>query len=117
MPELTAPKKKLVIQFHPDGTVETLLKASVIDLRVLGHQSVDRVSEVLFDEDEQKFYIRWLKGPLAASPVACVHTGFYSVHFVQYELDGPKLFDTYEQAVECEIATVNAMRLDGVSFA
>jgi hypothetical protein len=88
---------KLVVAIHPDGSVETLLKDKVFDTRVFGDRKIERVSEVLPTEDGQQFFIRWLLGP---------HAGFCVGHF-----------DTYEDAVDQEVTTVNDLRRQGYSFA
>jgi hypothetical protein len=114
---------KLVIAFHADGTVETLLKDKVFDTRVLGDRQIERLSEVLPTDDGQKFFIRWLKGPLAAigrpkiPPQAQAANGFFSYGGFHCHYTGQvEYFDTYEEAVECEVSTVNALRLLGHSF-
>jgi hypothetical protein len=110
---------KLVVAFHADGTVESLLKDKVFDTRVLGNRQIERLSEVLPTDDGQKFFIRWLKGPLfdtstgGSASVDC----FYSNGNVQCHGDGETMyFDSYEEAVECEVSTCNALRLLGHSF-
>ena len=87
---------QLVIAIHPDGSVETLLKDKVFDSRIFGNRKIERISEILPIDNGQKFYISWLRGPLAAQ--------FYG------------LFDSYEEAVEYEISTVNNLRKQGYRF-
>jgi len=96
--------RQLVVTFHPNGTVETLLKDTVLDTRIFGRREIKRVSEVLPTDDGEEFFIRWLRGPKAGE--------------VERHEDGTTaFFHTYEAAVDQEIAAVNAMRLAGHSFA
>lgn len=91
----------IVVSCFGDGSVETLLKDGVFDTRaVFGATSrkVERVSEILPTGDGMRFFIRWLRGPLAGT-------------------DGAETFPTYEAAVEAEVAAINAARLAGISFA
>lgn len=113
--------KRNVITFGADGSAQALLKDSFFDTRFLGHRHVGRVSEVLFDEEKQMFYIRWLLGPCAGQNESLhervpVHTmgkaepDYTLVPYTRY-------FDTYEEAVAHEIYRVNEWRLAGHKFA
>lgn len=113
---------QLVITCHPDGSVETLLKDKVFDSRKLADsRKVERLSEVLPTEDGQHFFIRWLKGPLVGNscitlnnkPVSSLNSISVSEGSGFWE---KQLFDSYEQAVEYEVYTVNALRLKGHTF-
>lgn len=89
---------KLVVTIHPDGSVETLLKDKLFDTRVFGaERKIERLSEVVPNEDGHLFFVKWLKGPMAGT---CV---------------GP--FESYEDGVDYEVATVNMQRQQGYSFA
>ena len=89
-------QSQLVIVIRPDGSIESLLKDKIFDTRIFGDRKIERLSEVLPTEDGQKFFIRWLQGPDAGSCIG---------HF-----------DTYEEAVDYEVNTVNAKRLQGHSY-
>lgn len=92
---------EIVVSCRPDGTVETVLKDQLFDTReVFGVTSrqIDRISEILPSEDGMRFYIRWLRGPLAGT-------------------HSDETFASYEAAVTAEVEAINAMRLTGVSFA
>lgn len=78
------------------GQMETLHKG-FLDLRKLGEVKIRRSSEILFDEDKQKFYIHYLEPSLAS-----FNPEFRSV-----------FFDTYEQAVDREVQFLNECRLTG----
>src|SRR4051812_22260989 len=56
---------KMSISVFPDGHVEHTLRDKVLKLSSLGPRSIERMSEILFDEEKQSFYIRLLKGPYA----------------------------------------------------
>lgn len=107
--------KEMVISITPEGRVEHTLKDSFFDTRFLGHRKIERMTEIVFCEESQRFYIRWLKGP---------YTGYhhsYQVEALMWGETDPKLgkvylFDTYEAAVQREIELVNQLRLQGISF-
>lgn len=91
----------IVVSCRPDGSVETVLKDKLFDTReVYGVTSrkINRISEILPTEDGMRFYIRWLRGPLAGTT-------------------GEATFESYEAAVEAEVAAINELRLAGTSFA
>lgn len=88
---------KIVIAIKPDGSVEHLLKDRLFDSRFLGARQIERLSEVLPNEDGQLFFVKWLRGPMAGMRT------------------GP--FETYDDAVDYEVATVNMQRRNGYSFA
>jgi hypothetical protein len=110
---------RLVITIHPDGAVETLLKDKVFDSRVLGDRRIERLSEVLPTDDGQKFFVRWLLGPLAASnEVKVGNLAWFANNGIACWPDGETVYsNSYEEAVELEVAYVNAMRKAGISFA
>lgn len=84
---------KNVIQCLPDGTIEMTLKDK--ELKPFnGHRTIKRMSEILFNEDTQKFYII----------------------FKQDGTRTPAIFDTYEEAIDYEVSTINNKRLSGVVF-
>lgn len=108
-----------VITINPDGSMETLRqkKGQGVDLREFGAVEMERVSEITLDDKSQKYYIRFLSGPLA---------GRYLSHWL-YSLvcgkeimlmDGPTpvLFEDYEDAVGVEIEFLNTVRLKNLSF-
>lgn len=94
--------KQMVINFEQDGSVQHTLKDSFFDTRFLGgRRAVERMSEILFCDESQKFYIQFDKeGPFHG--------------YIPRNNDGSKmLFDTYEAAVEYEVETINNLRLQG----
>lgn len=126
---------KMVVSFTPDGKVEHLLKDGFFQMP--GNRKVERVSTIQHSPEEQRFFIRWLMGPFAADrePLGrgTLTTGMCNVcgvdpiamglhiYCADKDIDAGDdrviLFNTYEQAVEVEIAMVNAMRIAGVVFA
>lgn len=112
---------QLVVTIHKDGAIETLLKDNVIDTRKFADaRKIERVSEILPSNDGTYFIVRWLKGPLVGTRERIMPDGniLYSLASISTDHDGhPLTFDTYEAGVEFEVATVNAFRLAGHSFA
>lgn len=108
-----------VITIAPDGSIETLRqkKGQGVDLRAFGEVQMERVSEVLLDEDKQEFYVRFLKGPLAGLEVS---EGLYGLiaetDFVLSKADERKLFPDYEDAVQAEILIWNFVSLNGTKI-
>ena len=90
----------IVVSCRQDGTVETVLKDQIFDVReVFGVSSrkIDRISEIVPTEDGMRFYIKWLRGPRAGNISA-------------------ETFASYEEAVTAEVQAINDDRLDGASF-
>lgn len=117
--------KRMVISCFPDGTTQHTLKDTFFKPD-LGPRQIERMSEILFHEGAQRFYIKFLKGPY----LGCVlgigvfrhMSGRYGDHFLDkmpegsYELEpetATLIFDTYERAVEVEVLVIDAMRLAG----
>lgn len=84
---------KTVIQCMPDGTVEMTLKDKELKPFV-GHRTIKRMSEVLFNEDTQRFYVK----------------------FKYNGITTPAIFETYEDAVAYEIAKINEQRKTGIKL-
>lgn len=122
--------KSIVVQFFPDGTVaHTRDKDFDISEALGAKRSIQRMTDILFDDEHQKFYIVMLKGVW--------DDGFHIIGFERHlvtnnmvrkfgiepqpimgddDLYGICRFDTYEDAVAFEIKLINAMRLHGVKF-
>lgn len=83
-----------VIDFNADGSVESLHNDK-LTLDFLGQQHVERVSEIVFSDDKQKWYIT-IRG----------YTGRF------YKVDEAGLFGTYEEARKLEVVWLNACRLN-----
>jgi hypothetical protein len=113
--------REMVITITPEGKVEHILKDSFFDTRFFGHRKIERLSEVAFSPEFQKFFIKWLKGPFKNQ----IHTTYQQTIIEGIVPDADEwsiedgeiyLFDTYEEAVQREIELVNQMRLQGESF-
>jgi hypothetical protein len=87
----------MVITFDEDGTVQFTRKPEALALFPDQRFSIERMSDIVFDEDRQRYYIQWLKGPLAGE---------------RGELD----FPSYEEAVACEIDIIDCWRLAGYTI-
>lgn len=107
---------QLVIRVGTDGSLHTLLKDTVLDTSKFGDRKIDRITLIEFDEDEQKFFIKWLRGPYRPF----THTQGMARETLasdKYRLSADTIFfDTYEKAVEHEVECVNALRLEGERF-
>lgn len=87
---------KHVVQCKPDGSVEMTLKDK--DFRPFkGYRTIKRMSEILFNEGIQKFYIKFRTSDSG-------------------ETQTPPMFDTYEEAVDYEIRFINSLRKKGFTF-
>lgn len=82
------------ISVFPDGSIQHTLKDAVLHTGFIGKRKVERMSEILFNEDTQKFFIRWIQGPLQGQDTYI--RGFYS----------------YESAVACEVEIIETLRKD-----
>lgn len=83
--------EKFSLIVNPDGSVVHRLDETLKVLSDLGTKSIQRISEILWNEDRQKFYIRMVLGRLYGCPVKEPNQ--------QGEI---KFFDTYEEAVSYE---------------
>lgn len=107
-----------VITIGEGGTVESLQHKKGLDLRTLGKVQIERVSEVLFHEDKQQFYVKFLKGALEGrllSRRAHVWAGedgsLEKVRNIPPE--DVQYFDTYDEGVQAEIAALNFLKVHG----
>lgn len=112
----TIPAKRQVISISGTGVMQCLRpkKGQGLDLRVFGNAEVKRVSEILFCDTAQKFYVQFLDGILAGRKLTftlyCAATG----KRVSFTAGQPvMLFDEYEDAVTAEVETLDAIRAFG----
>ena len=82
---------KTVIQCLPDGTIEMTLKDKEFK-PFNGHRTIKRMSEILFNEDTQRFYVKFR----------------YDGHTT------PAIFDTYEDAIKYEVDIINKVRRNNI---
>lgn len=114
---------KQVITISPDGTLSGLQHRRGFDLRKLGEVSISRASEVLWDEDHQRWFVEFrdagsLSGQCMTATVAFEALGaqwdFMLVSpATGLGADKRLLFAEYDDAVHAEITVLNAMRLAG----
>lgn len=124
-----------IITIKPDGTIEGLQrkKGEGVDLRKLGHAKIRRASEIVWEEDEQMWFIRvltpdqyptvvlWAEMREADIPVLpdriedCVEVSATDGSFI----NGIPYFAEYDDAVKAEIAYLDYCRvrnLDPTTF-
>lgn len=106
-----------VITIHTDGTASGLQRKDGLDLRLLGHAMIERTSEILWDELEQKWYVEFKHVP--SEPVLSI--GLYHTIVLGMAYSGevqvynaPMYFSEYDEAVEAEIKTLDWARLHGL---
>lgn len=115
-----------VITVRPDGSIEGLLhkKGKGINLLNLGKGEVRRASLIEFDEKAQKFYVDVQHKQIAGKLTYNIFLAVIPVHpekavpigFADGSGKAVMLFDTYEDAVEVEIAYLNKIRLNTPSL-
>ena len=109
--------KTHIISVSPDGILEYTRHPELTEF-FNGDGKMERITDIRKKSKGNQYYIHWLKGPFAGKN----HTyGMSKVYGLAEDLqpwleDVLLTFYTYEQAVQHEIAMLNAMRLTGVSF-
>lgn len=115
-----------VITVQPDGTMSGLQRKNGqgLDLRKFGHAKIERVSEISWSENHQRWTIKVLgsrsfSGVLTAQ---CFHAAGVEVpetacaEDVGVFSDAPcelLLFEDYDDAVKAEVAYLDALRVRG----
>lgn len=103
-----------VITIHTDGAISGLqVKPNKgLDLRTLGKADIQRASEVLFDTDAQQWFVEIRKGKYEGQVITYDFYSEKTGKATLYHTSEPRmLFDEYEDAVACEIETLDAIRL------
>ena len=105
-----------VITIHTDGRVSGLQRkeGEGLDLRKLGHASIKRASEVLWDEVQQKWSVKITLGKYAGKyitktmqyAISC-RTCFIDEDFEETAM----LFNEYDEAVSAEIMVLDHIRM------
>lgn len=116
---LTKPMQQ-IISIRQDGTVFGLhFKSKGLDLTKLGPVEIRRVSEIEWDQREQRWFIRPLHEDMPERDGLRLGTLQGSIA-EQVELlsvsaaeDGRALFAHYEEAVAAEVAFIQWLRLTG----
>jgi len=116
---------EMIINFLPSGAVEHTLKDGFFNPLPGAHRSVERMSNIPFDEGTQRFYIEFSMGEIKGEKAGPRHGAKYGVRpdlprvYKTEDTGGvcrPSFytFSTYEAAVKYEVDLINAMRLTGV---
>lgn len=115
---------KQVITIGAEGSMESLqFKGKGVDLRRHGHASIQRISDIVWDEFSQLWTVVPQQGKLAGKTVRCADcvtlhgegtVGMGKVLF-NCELEALPIiaFKEYEQAVEFEVDFIQACKLNG----
>jgi hypothetical protein len=89
---------------------------------------IERMTDIKFDEDVQKYYITFLRGPMTSYMLGVGYSLLRTEEFIEEYcggyIDGATIgaqnrvlyFDTYEQAVDCEVKYVEFLRDLGYSM-
>lgn len=107
-----------VISIDENGELQSLMhkRGTGVDLREFGTPEIERVSLVEFDNKVKKFFVRFLKGPLAnrvlTYPLYSAATGFPVVFLNNQPV---MFFDDYEDGVSAEIRVLDALRKRGIT--
>ena len=113
---------KQVITIEPDGRISGLQvkPGKGVDLKKLGHASIERASEIVWDDIKQQWKVMGLKGAVK-DHIMTLRNHFEAsnrmgCHAIPTEppvafWDDPVYFDEYDDAVAAEINWLNALRL------
>lgn len=110
---------KQLISIRPDGSIKGLqFKGKGLDLRKFGKASINRVSEIDWCEDKQKWKIYFLQGVLGHTyaDVSCLTNYLKLSRSEEMAIRGKSqlgehnvlLFDDYDTAVEAEVLLIQA---------
>ncbi len=113
--EAPAPQQIHILAISPIGEVHGLQKSTGIPLTALGRARIKRVSEILWDEARQAWFVQFLSGPLEGRPVTftdCAAWGVPTAAVCTRE-DDPVFYDKYEEAVALEVSLVESASLRG----
>lgn len=113
-----------VISIGPDGSISGLERrgSNVVDLKQFGRAKIERVSEILFDEGRQRWYIQTTMAAPFSLRTQVIHRAhlerchFYYIahaHCPTQHPDCPAYFDSYDEAVSVEVLVLDHWRLRG----
>ena len=112
-----------VITITPAGQVSGLQRkpGQGLDLTKLGRAKVERVSEIVWHEDHQRWFVEIKTGPLAGEVLTaalCDKHGFDAKNFVGDWWSGAPdnriVWASYDDAVRGEVAFLDHVRLRGI---
>ncbi len=108
-----------VLSISNTGVMQSLRKkkGQGIDLRTFGNTEVERVSEILFDDAAQKFYVQFLTGLLAGRkltyPLYSAITGKTTTFINSKPV---MFFNDYEDGVAAEVEVLDLIRKYSLSL-
>lgn len=111
----------ITMSFDPDGSVE-FTRNKNLDTFFGGAGRMRRVTDISKLPDAPLFYIKWLMGPHSDQAHDLEkHRQVFGDKIVAWDCriddnTGTLMFFSYEAAVQYEIACLNAMREQGVTF-
>lgn len=118
-----------VVTIHSNGSLSGLERKKGFDLKSLGKAKKERVSEIVWDEDTQKWYVEFKKLHLSSTLTESLYsaarhyffTNNLAEHFIDPDLDysavgGSNLiyFENYDEAVKAEIMVLDYLRLESL---
>lgn len=116
------PAQPVVLSFCPDGTVEYTRNTAFQPFQ--GEGVMQRVTDIKKLDGDNIYFIHWMQGPYAGFD----HTKDMAERYVDIS-DLPAIqptgtkglgkflyFETYQAAIDHEVAVLNAMRKEGVRF-
>lgn len=117
-PALPEPAQKQVIRISPDGSVHGLHVEGGFDYKALGQVDSVRVSEIKWDTARQRWFIQFLRGPLAGKKLTKAKLKEYGVVSARADQCSYAVayYQDYRQAVADEVEVVNAASLRGEAW-
>jgi len=105
-----------VVTIHPDGSISGLQRKQGLDLRKFGKAQIERTSDIVWSEDEQKWWVKFLRveGYLYISTGLMYKAFDIPASFCVLTSEQIEFFDEYEQAVYAEIKVLDYLRLKGL---
>ena len=112
-----------VVTITPQGGISGLQRKTGkgLDLRRFGHAKIERVSEVQWYEENQRWRVQIISGPMTGHTLT---TGMVALVKVLDQIEGSTVchyrgfeileFDDYDDAVAAEVRYLDALRVQGV---
>lgn len=104
----------IVLSFHPDGEIEYTRNSQFTPFE--GRGEMQRVTDIRKEPDGNQFYIHWMLGPCAGVDHTYGMSIAVGVISTCPAVELVMKFPTYEDAVNHEVAVLNAMRRKGIRF-
>lgn len=112
-----------IITIGKDGSVSGLQRkpGQGLDLTKFGRAKVERVSEIVFDEAHQQWFVQIITGPMAGRVLTydLMREHAFNPHTLKHwagwgSPDNRILFESYDHGVTAEVAFLDHCRLRGV---